>query len=412
MSQRWTFQQPWWPFRTRWERPALASDDLRQTSRRSCEHLLEFVDRALGDDHFLEVHQGHGIGVTRFNDEHVDQVARSQIQVLVHFFGDHQDVVQVHGLEFGSQLLGLGRVHFQGVDHSQTAFAGQLGEDRSHTGAVHLLVDLLGEVFFRAVRENPSAPTPQRRRRHTSTGVACAFLLERLLGGVLDLFTVFLGTGALTRIGLVGHHDLVDQGFVVFTTKHGLGGFHFGSGLTLVIQEFELHQFAPLALTAGRTVTKPPLEPGMAPLIRSRPRASSTRTTSRFWVVTVTSPRWQNIFLPGNTRPGSCAMEMEPGTLCERLLPCEARCEPKLWRLIVPAKPLPMEVPCTSTFWPAANTVTGTAAPAAYWAAVSGVTRNSWMISPASTPALARWPATGLVTRDARRLPNGTCRAT
>jgi len=32
----------------------------------------------------------------------------------------------------------------------------------------------------------------------------------------------------------------------------------------------------------------------------------------------------------------------------------------------VPAKPLPMEVPCTSTFWPTANTVAGTAAPAAY----------------------------------------------
>ena len=33
------------------------------------------------------------------------------------------------------------------------------------------------------------------------------------------------------------------------------------------------------------------------------------------------SPMWPDIFLPGNTRPGSCAMEIEPGTLCERLLP-------------------------------------------------------------------------------------------
>src|SRR3989344_79315 len=72
-----------------------------------------------------------------------------------------------------------------------------------------------------------------------------------------------------------------------------------------------------------------------------------------------------------------------------------------------------MEVPCTSTFWPTANTsVTGTAAPAAYLPAVSAVTRNSWMISPASTPALARWPASGLVTRDALREPNVNCKAT
>ena len=77
--------------------------------------------------------------------------------------------------------------------------------------------------------------------------------------------------------------------------------------------------------------------------------------------MTVTSPMWPVMLLPGNTRPGSCAIEIEPGTLCERLLPCDARCELKLWRLMVPAKPLPIEVPCTSTFWPTANTsCTGT----------------------------------------------------
>ena len=114
-------------------------------------------------------------------------------------------------------------------------------------------------------------------------------------------------------------------------------------------------------------------------------------------MVTVSSPMWPDIFLPGNTRPGSCAIEIEPGTLCERLLPCDARCELKLWRLMVPAKPLPIEVPCTSTIWPAANSVTGTVAPGLYWPATSAPTRNSRMISPASTPALARWPASGLV---------------
>ena len=35
----------------------------------------------------------------------------------------------------------------------------------------------------------------------------------------------------------------------------------------------------------------------------------------------------------------------------------------------------------------------------------SADTLNSFSITPASTPALARWPACGLVTREARRLP-------
>ena len=83
----------------------------------------------------------------------------------------------------------------------------------------------------------------------------------------------------------------------------------------------------------------------------------------------VTLPSWPDIFLPGNTRPGSCAIEIEPGTLCERLLPCDARCDLKWWRLIVPVKPLPIDVPCTSTSWPTAKTPTGTCAPGLYSAA-------------------------------------------
>ena len=67
--------------------------------------------------------------------------------------------------------------------------------------------------------------------------------------------------------------DLMDQGFVVFAAEHGVGCFNLGSSLTLLIEQFELcHQLAPfltLTLTAGRTVTKPPLAPGTAPLTSS-----------------------------------------------------------------------------------------------------------------------------------------------
>ncbi len=44
----------------------------------------------------------------------------------------------------------------------------------------------------------------------------------------------------------------------------------------------------------------------------------------------------------GNTRPGSCAIPIEPGTRWAGELPWEVRCAPKLWRLIVPEKPLPL----------------------------------------------------------------------
>src|SRR5689334_13123443 len=41
-------------------------------------------------------------------------------------------------------------------------------------------------------------------------------------------------------------------------------------------------------------------------------------------------PVLTRIRLPGNTRPGSWAMLIEPGVLCDSELPCEARFELKL----------------------------------------------------------------------------------
>ena len=90
----------------------------------------------------------------------------------------------------------------------------------------------------------------------------------------MDLFAVLLGARALAGIGLECNDDLVNQVFVVFTTEHGLGRVVLRRGLALFVQEFEFQYFAPsaacgLALIAGRTVTKPPFEPGIAPLINS-----------------------------------------------------------------------------------------------------------------------------------------------
>src|SRR3546814_17876359 len=96
---------------------------------------------------------------------------------------------------------------------------------------------------------------------------------------------VFLGAVATARVGLVGHHDLVNQRFVEVATENGVGRAE-RSGLTLVVQELEIHDaYAPFlagALMAGRTTTSPPAWPGTAPLTSNRPRSASTRTTSRF----------------------------------------------------------------------------------------------------------------------------------
>src|SRR5699024_2795734 len=106
-----------------------------------------------------------------------------------------------------------------------------------------------------------------------------------------------------------GHDNLVNQVLVEVPAKDG-GGCRNGVGrLTLIIQELEFHDYAPLpdSFSERRTTILPFLWPGTAPLTSSRPRSASTRTISRFCTVLVLLPIWPAIFLPRNTLPGSCA---------------------------------------------------------------------------------------------------------
>ncbi len=73
----------------------------------------------------------------------------------------------------------------------------------------------------------------------------------------------------------------------------------------------------------------------------------------RFSIVRRTAPMWPDMRLPGNTRPGVWRWPIEPGARCDTESPCDAWPPAKWWRLIVPAKPLPIVVPVTSTIWPA-----------------------------------------------------------
>ena len=70
------------------------------------------------------------------------------------------------------------------------------------------------------------------------------------------------------------------------------------------------------ALTDGRTITSLPAEPGIAPLISSRLRFTSTSTMRSFSVVRRITPMWPDMRLPGNTRPGVWRWPIEPGARC------------------------------------------------------------------------------------------------
>src|SRR5690606_11219828 len=140
-----------------------------------------------------------------------------------------------------SSQLGLGSVEREGVDHGDAAFASELGEDRTNTSAIHLLVDFLGEVLVRRARESTATPTPQRRGSHPCTSTTRTLLAPRLACGMLNSCTVLLGTVATTGIGLEGDHDLMHQRFVELATEYGIRSGNGGSGLTLIIQELEFH---------------------------------------------------------------------------------------------------------------------------------------------------------------------------
>src|ERR1700679_452376 len=82
-----------------------------------------------------------------------------------------------------------------------------------------------------------------------------------------------------------------------------------------------LRRACPVALTEGRTTTRPPSDPGTAPLINNRLRATSTSTMRKFSMVRFLTPIWPDMRLPLNTRPGVWRWPMEPGARCDTELP-------------------------------------------------------------------------------------------
>src|SRR6185312_5846458 len=140
------------------------------------------------------------------------------------------------------------------------------------------------------------------------------------------------------------------------------------------------------------TSTMPPTDPGTGPAISSRFRSASTSATFRPRWVTRRSPMWPAMRMPLNTRDGVAEAPIEPGLrmLCEPWLlgPLE-----KLWRLMVPAKPLPLLRPLTLTASPGSNASTVIVSPTAKPSA----SRNSTRCRCGATPACFRCPTSGLL---------------
>ncbi len=162
--------------------------------------------------------------------------------------------------------------------------------------------------------------------------------------------------------------------------------------------------------TASRTVIQPPFAPGTAPSIRIRPRSTSTCATLRLIVVTRSTPMWPGIFLFLKVLPGSWRPPVEPIERCEIDTPCEARRPLKFQRFMPPAKPLPIEVPVTSTNWPGTKWSAVISAPTGIIA--SSLTRNSATLRFGSTLAIAKLPRSALVTFFTLRVPEPSCSAT
>ena len=111
--------------------------------------------------------------------------------------------------------------------------------------------------------------------------------------------------------------------------------------------------FTVFFLSDKKTLTKPFLEPGIAPFTNNKLRSLSTRRISRHSSVTWLFPIWPAIFLPLNTRPGSWHWPVDPIARWDIELPWVASCILKLWRFTPPWNPLPFDCPVTLTKCPA-----------------------------------------------------------
>ena len=163
------------------------------------------------------------------------------------------------------------------------------------------------------------------RPRRTLTGTTGALLPVRFPAATADLAAGLGRVRALTGGRQLRRHHLVHQRDVRLDVEQ-LGGQLDGAvllarrGVDVDLDSLGCHYFSP-RLIALRTITSPPVRPGMAPLISSTPFSASTLCTNRFCVVTRSLPMRPDIRVPLNTRPGVAQPPIEPGRRCTACAP-------------------------------------------------------------------------------------------
>ena len=139
---------------------------------------------------------------------------------------------------------------------------------------------------------------------------------------------------------------------------------------------------------------------------RARRRCARSSGSAR---CALTLPRWPAMRLPGNTRPGSCACRSSPGVLCETRVAVARAVRDEMVALDHAGEALAVRRAGHVDLLADLRTCPTPTCVARLEVREPRprVTRNSFSMRPASTPALAKWPASGLLTRDGAALAVG-----
>src|SRR5690606_28084052 len=253
--------------------------------------------------------------------------------------------------EGGHRAPGRRRVTVdQAGDHVHAAGAGTVGQGATQRGGLHLLGRALA-VVARHGAVHDAAAGELRRTHRALPGAAGALLAVRLAAAPADLAARLRGVRALPGRRQLCHDDLVDQRHVGLDVEHlgrKLGRAGLLAGGVEHVDGLRHRRHAPFTgvdCTAERTTTRPPRDPGTAPLMSSRPRSASTACTVRLRVAWRRWPIRPAMRWPRNTRPGVEAPPIEPGLRWLRCWPWEAPTPANPCRFMTPAKPLPLVVP-------------------------------------------------------------------
>src|SRR5690606_1733229 len=371
--------------------------------------------RPPGEDHVVADEHVVGVELAGLDQVHPGLVAQRQPVEPVVALQHHQHPRGVgHRVEGGQRRLGRGPVAGEEpLDDVHPAGPGAVGEGPAQRRGLHLLRRALA-VAARHRAVDHAAAGELGRPDGAVPGATGALLAVRLGAAAADL-TAGLGlVGPLAGGRQLRHDHLVherDVGLHVEDLRRQVDG---AARAAVGADDVDGgHCCSPPAdagcLAAVRMSSSPPLGPGTAPLTSSRFRSGWTSWMVRFWTVWRTPPIRPAIRVPLKTRAGVAHAPMAPGERCLRSTPWEPRSPWKPCRFITPAKPLPLVRPVTSTSWPGANRSTATSWPSVY--SLASVVRSSTRCRRGATPALAKWPDSGLLTLRGSIAPYASCTA-